>query len=242
MLRDRRVTNVVRYVLDEWLPPVVRESRLLNRALARAFFGTTFDLDFKEKAFAMSPAEIAGAYERLAAGADRYRASDTTRGQAEAIVRHTVGPRVLEVGCGNGDLTELLARAGHRVLPCDVATHSLRAVRERIETAALAAAPLPPVCAGLPRLPFADESFDTVVCAHTLEHIPDIHESARELRRITRRRLIIVVPRQRYYRYTIDYHLHFFPSAAPLLALFGIPDAQVTSVDGDWLYVGTRHD
>lgn len=235
LLRDRRITNAVRYVLDEWLPPVVRESRTLNRALAKAFFGTDFDLDFKEKAFSMSAKEIAGAYERLAAGAERYRASDTTERQAAAIVQHAVGPRVLEVGCGNGSVTTRLVRAGHTVFAVDVAKHSLQAVR------GTAGAPdLPLVCAELPYLPFPDRAFDTVVCAHTIEHVPDIHATASELRRVTGKRLIVVVPRQRYYRYTIDYHLHFFPSAAPLTSLLGISDARVSSVDGDWLYVGTR--
>ena len=46
---------------------------------------------------------------------------------------------------------------------------------------------------------------------------------------------IVVVPRQRYYRYTVDYHLHFFPSAAPLEHLF---EGQATEIDGDWFVLG----
>jgi ubiquinone/menaquinone biosynthesis C-methylase UbiE len=234
LLRKRRVTNVIRGLLDDWLPPVVRELRPLNQLLARRFFrGADFDLDFKEKAFAMSDAEIASAYARLAAGVDRYRGSDTSEGQMRALVAATVGATVLEVGAGNGELTERLAAAGHAVTAVEVARHSLDAIRAR--TPAVRA-----VAAGLPHLPFADRSFDTVVCAHTLEHIPRVWDAAAELRRVAARRLLVVVPRQRYYRYTIDYHLHFFPSAAPLAALLGLPRAEVTTVDGDWLYVGER--
>lgn len=79
-----------------------------------------------------------------------------------------------------------------------------------------------------------DAGFDTVVCTHTLEHIPQLHESVQELRRVGARRLIIIVPCQRYYRYTIDYHLHFFPSAAPLAHLVA---GDVRAVDGDWFCV-----
>jgi hypothetical protein len=57
-----------------------------------------------------------------------------------------------------------------------------------------------------------------------------------ELRRVGAQRLIIVVPRQRYYRYTIDYHLHFFPFAAPLAHLVS---GNVRAVDGDWFCVTT---
>ena len=36
-------------------------------------------------------------------------------------------------------------------------------------------------------LPFADESFDTVVCNHVLEHVPDDRRAMHELRRVLRR-------------------------------------------------------
>ena len=44
------------------------------------------------------------------------------------------------------------------------------------------------------RLPFADNSFDAVVCLDTLEHINDIHECFRDLLRISKRYVIISLP------------------------------------------------
>lgn len=258
-LRDRRVTQVVRRVLDDFLPPVVREWRPLNRFLATRFHGPAFDLDFKERAFGMSPREIAAAYAALDTGGARYRDSDTTPAQIAAIASAARG-RVLEVGCGNGAVAAALCQA-HAVVAVDVTVGSARETQRR----AAVAAPSPvaaaratlsatsgfgnagsraPVgsagsavvaVAGLPALPFRDLSFDTVVCAHTLEHIPDLFGAAAELRRVARR-VIVVVPRQRYYRYTVDYHLHFFPSAAPLLHLFD-GTATATVIDGDWVLV-----
>ena len=222
-LRDRRVTQIVRRVLDDFLPPVVREWRPLNRWMATRFHGPAFDLDFKERAFAMSPREIAAAYAALDSGGGRYRDTDTTPAQLAAIVTAARG-RVLEVGCGNGAVAERLATA-HEVVAVDVTLGSTRATRDRAGCAV--------AVAGLPALPFRDRAFDTVVCAHTLEHIPDLFAAAAELRRVARR-VVVVVPRQRYYRYTVDYHLHFFPSAAPLLHLFG---GRAELVDGDWVVV-----
>ena len=227
-LLERRVTNTVRYLLDDWLPPVVREFRPLNRLLTNAFHGRDFDLDFKQKAFSMSSSEFKAAYERLGAGAGRYRDCDTTPTQIETILENLVGTRLLEVGCGNGMLTQRLLEAGLDVVPVDVAMPFLQATRERDP------ARVRPALTALPRLPFADAAFDTVVCTHTLEHIPQLHESVQELRRVGARRLIIVVPRQRYYRYTIDYHLHFFPSPAPLAHLVS---GSVRAVDGDWFCI-----
>lgn len=228
-LRDRRITNAVRYLLDDWLPPAVREWRPLNAALARAFHGAGFDLDFKAKAFTMSEDELAGAYAALDGGGARYRDSDTTPAQADALVAAARGS-VLEVGCGNGMVAERLAAAGHPLTVTDVTTSSLDTVAARVPSARR-------VQAGLPALPFADAEFDTVVCAHTLEHVPDLFAAAAALRRVARRRLLVVVPRQRYYRYTIDYHLHFFPSAAPLAHLLG---GTARLVDGDWLITAER--
>ena len=57
-LKTRRFTNCVRYLLDDWLPPALREFRPLSKVLALAFHGSRFDLDFKRKAFAMSDEEL----------------------------------------------------------------------------------------------------------------------------------------------------------------------------------------
>ncbi len=215
----------MRRLLDDYLPPVVREWRPLNRWMATKFHGPAFDLDFKQRAFAMSPREFAGAYAALEAGGGRYRDTDTTPAQLAAICAAASG-RVLEVGSGNGAVAEALVAGGCEVTALEVTLGSASATRARAGcTVALAS---------LPSLPFGDAAFDTVVCAHVLEHVPDLYAAARELRRIARR-VIVVVPRQRYYRYTVDYHLHFFPSAAPLEHLL---EGRARAIDGDWFVLG----
>ncbi len=47
---------------------------------------------------------------------------------------------------------------------------------------------------GLPRLPYADESFDTVVCSDVLEHIGPHRQALAELLRVARKKVIITVP------------------------------------------------
>ena len=223
-LFDRRVTSRVRVILDDWLPPVVREWRPLNRMLARVVHGRNFDLDFKERAFHLSDREIADAYDRLAQGGARFRDTDTTPAQIDAIVAAARGA-VLEVGCGNGTIAERLRARGHDVVAVDVTLGSAEETRRRADC--------PVALAALPDLPFRDRAFDTVVCSHTLEHIPDLWRAAAELRRVAQR-VLVVVPCQRYYRYTVDYHLHFFPSAGPLERLLG---GTATRIDGDWFVI-----
>ncbi|HEX8380976.1 MAG TPA: methyltransferase domain-containing protein, partial [Allosphingosinicella sp.] len=78
----------------------------------------------------------------------------------------------------------------------------------------------------LGRLPFADNSFDTVVCTHTLEHILDIDGAVADLRRLAKRRLILVVPRERESRYPLNLHVHFFPYAHSFLNRIHAPDGR----------------
>ena len=92
--------------------------------------------------------------------------------------------------------------------------------------------------ADIENLPFQDNEFDTVVSTHTLEHVLDIKKAISELRRVGRKRLIIVVPKQRPYNYTFDLHVHFFPYKWALLAHMteakGAQDMRL--LDGDWYY------
>src|SRR5512142_1945249 len=98
--------------------------------MASRFHGPAFDLDFKERAFAMSPREIAEAYAALDSGNARYRDTDTTPGQIDAIVGAARG-RVLEVGSGNGVVAERLAAAGHDLVALDVTFGSARETHRR---------------------------------------------------------------------------------------------------------------
>jgi ubiquinone/menaquinone biosynthesis C-methylase UbiE len=95
--------------------------------------------------------------------------------------------------------------------------------------------------ANVEALPFPDRQFDTVVCTHTLEHVRDLAKSLSELRRLAKKKLVIVVPKQRPYRYTFDLHLHFFPYRSSLLGAFGksLGTVSLREVGGDWLYTET---
>jgi ubiquinone/menaquinone biosynthesis C-methylase UbiE len=235
-LKARRFTNFVRYVLDNWMPPVLREFRPLSKVLALAFHGKHFDLDFKRKAFTMSDEEFAQAYARLGKGQKAaYRTTDMTEGQIRWMVEKAIGPEVLEVGCGYGVLAERLAeRSDLKVTATDLSAENVEVVRQRMKTDGVA---VNLQVADVERLPFSDKSFDTTLCAHTLEHVRYFEKAVAELLRVTRRRLLIVVPCQRYYRYTIDYHLHFFSEPEQLILRIGLPHYHCERVNGDLCYL-----
>lgn len=105
-------------------------------------------------------------------------AEDRAREVAGQIVALTGAPLtrsalVLEVGCGTAALSAALAADGAaHVVATDVSLAWLVLARARIEHAALRGVQL--VAATADRLPFADRSFDLVVAADVVEHVPDV--------------------------------------------------------------------
>ena len=87
-------------------------------------------------------------------------------------------PRILDVGCGEGYSTALLARAGAEVVGVDVAQEALRRARERHPELDLRLLPTDGPW------PLADASFDVVWAGEVIEHVADTASWLSELRRV----------------------------------------------------------
>ncbi|MBC8120329.1 MAG: class I SAM-dependent methyltransferase [Gemmatimonadaceae bacterium] len=93
---------------------------------------------------------------------------------------------VLDAGCGAGHYSELLAQGGALVQGTDTDVQLLERARRRVPAGRFRAA-------SINALPYADESFDTVLCCNVLEFVPDPAGALRELRRVARDRGVICV-------------------------------------------------
>ncbi|MBI4574821.1 MAG: class I SAM-dependent methyltransferase [Planctomycetes bacterium] len=92
------------------------------------------------------------------------------------------GDRALEVGCGAGVVSLLLARGGFRVEGVDVAGPAVRYARRAAALAGLAGVRFREARAET--LPYPDGRFDLVLATEVLEHLEDPRRALREWRRV----------------------------------------------------------
>ncbi len=226
----RGVANAIRFMIDELVPPLIRDSKWFMWIPFKLLFGkqSNYFFDFKKKLHLMSDEEIAEVY-RATQHVHFSRATDLNEKCIDKIKADVVGTKLLDVGCGRGYLVNILEK-NHAVTGVDfVEQKNSRATNKS-----------PFIKADIGALPFADNSFDTVICTHTLEHVKDIDLALKELRRVCKHKLILVVPQQRPYQYTFDLHVHFFPYQHDFLNLTEknkkFDQTTVESLDGDIYY------
>jgi SAM-dependent methyltransferase len=91
---------------------------------------------------------------------------------------------ILDAGCGNGRYTRYLLRNADtdaRITAFDLSPKMLRRARARLGSTRVTH-----VAADLTRLPYANASFDAIVCGWVLEHLPDPRPGLAELARVLR--------------------------------------------------------
>ena len=89
----------------------------------------------------------------------------------------TSGARVLDLCCGQGNVSEALLHAGFKVVGADFSPKMLLHARERLPAGEF-------VEADAQDLPFENADFDTVVCSFGMMHIPNQLQALREVRRV----------------------------------------------------------
>lgn len=102
--------------------------------------------------------------------------------QLERIIRYNP-QKVLEIGPGNGTVRDALKKRGIKVTTVDIARDLG-----------------PDVVASVTALPFGDDTFDLVLAAEVLEHIPfsEVSQALREINRVSKKYVVISLPHAGY--------------------------------------------
>jgi len=126
----------------------------------------------------------------------QYDQKDEAQGERSKLLSHLIeGQKVLQIGCGNGDLTLEIARLGFDVVGVDISKTRVQQAIELAKKENLDAKAQFMVMDAT-SLEFPDNSFDTVLIVEVLEHVRDFRKLLEEAVRVVRNggRIIVSVP------------------------------------------------
>jgi 2-polyprenyl-3-methyl-5-hydroxy-6-metoxy-1,4-benzoquinol methylase len=150
------------------------------------------------------------------------------------------GDRVLDLGCGQGDLTEALAETGAHPLGVEVAEAAVRRARRRHPQLRFELAPIDGP------LPLQDTTFDVVWASEVIEHVADTARWLSEVRRVLvpGGRLLVTTPNHprlalalhgvKRYSEPLGDHLHLYSAGSlrTLLDEFDFTQIEITRREG----------
>jgi ubiquinone/menaquinone biosynthesis C-methylase UbiE len=229
----RNLSIGVQFVLDELVPPIIRDSKwFMYLPMKFVLKDTAYDfMTFKNWVFQKTDKEFGQLYERTLHAQEIQGETDLNEQCLHEILKAVKGKKVLEVGCGRGLLADKLSE-NNKVTACDIVVP--QSLKDRFPAVTFSEA-------NIEHLPFKDKSFDTVITTHTLEHVRDLPKAVAEIKRVAKHEVIIVVPRQRPYKYTFSLHTQFFPYRWSLETAFGYtPGKTQIKKLGDWYYIEKR--
>ena len=219
--------------MDELIPPFIRDSKVFMYPFYMfAYRGENIKevMNFKKNVYSYTEEEYADFYRGLNT-ISRNRKTDLNQGCIDFILDNLDDSKetVIDIGCGNGFmLSEISKKKPNKTLfGYDLKKPEGEMCYEFIQ-------------GNVEKLPFDDDSFDTVICCHTVEHLLSLDQCISELVRITKKQLIIVTPCQRYFYYTLDEHVNFFPYEKKLSSIIPMEDYSCDKIQGDWAYLGNK--
>jgi len=149
----------------------------------------------------------------------------------KAITDNLSPKKIIDVGCGNGFLLKTISNKNFQLYASDIKIHSstkkdFKDLKIKFKEE------------NILDMKYKSNSFDTVICTHTLEHLLDIKGAYEKLLKITKKKLIIVVPQERPYKYTFNGHIHFFPYASSFInAIRPRNKFKIINYNRDFFYI-----
>ena len=226
MKLGRDITAIINYILDNICPPILRDCLPIMYPIYWLACGkyTKKLLCYKDNYSNISDQEYSEYYNFASSTALAERPTDlNTKSKKFILSKAEEGAVWLDAGCGRGWLAKQLVGLNCNVTGVDIVKPHGYSERDGYKF----------VCGTVDQLPFEDNSFDNVVCSHVLEHVKDFDKSLNELIRVAKNRVVIVIPKQREYRYVADLHVRFFPYLYNVQMAFP-KNAIIEKVGSDW--------
>lgn len=206
---DKRVTTKLNKVIEMFIPPILADRKIVA-ATINGLQGRGFRF--------IDPRKNPAKFPRC------KRESDFTPDQKNAIMNLIIGKRVLDIGCGNGILVKELALNGFKADGIDPQAAQDKGKNWQISNGSIN------------DFKFSPNAFDTIISLKTLEHIPDAKSTLASWRVLSKFRIILLLPCQRYRKFVYDGHVNFYPDEYQLRSQLGLRDnAVVSKVNSEWI-------
>jgi len=164
---------------------------------------------------------------------------------------------VADLGCGAGNVTELMSRWVEKVIAVDRSPEMLKAAKKRLKEAGIGSSNVDFLEGDLADLPMESKSVDAAACVLVLHHVEDHITALKEMRRILRTTnnggMLLVVDmcdhRRHEYRHSMG-HVHLGFSEDDRRAMFelaGFGDVRIhtlrpdTNASGPSLFAAVAH-
>ncbi len=99
---------------------------------------------------------------------------------------------ILDIGCGTGYITDMIKRdMDVNIICCDMNSNRITFARDQFH--------LETIIGDISHLPFKNSSFDTVLAIEIIEHLPNLESAIMEIKRVTKKNVIITVPNDPYF-------------------------------------------
>tara|TARA_B100000902_G_scaffold164305_1_gene159330 strand:+ start:1518 stop:2228 length:711 start_codon:yes stop_codon:yes gene_type:complete len=202
----RRTVNFIRFILEDLLPPILRDSFVFKFIIENFYRKDKTHKILKKEILWLSDQEYKNYYANMP---NIQGDTDNSDECIEKIIQNILPHNVIDVGCGNGYLLK-------KIKEKDLQNQELKLFgSEIVKTDKLNKISIENYIEiyekPIEKISDIGLKFDTTICTHVLEHVLEINKAYEELKKITKKRLIIVVPKERPYKYTFNGHIHFFP-------------------------------
>ena len=199
----RENTNKIRFVLEEILPPILRDSFIFKLIVKKLYRNDKTHQNLKYNILNISKKKYKKYYENMP---QIHNNSDLSNKCIDEILRYIKPRSIIDVGCGNGFLLKKIRDKNKSVELNGTEIVITKEIKKKLKTQKIKIYEK-----SIENLNGFKKKYDTVICSHVLEHVLDINLAYTNLKKICKKRLIIIVPRERPYEHTFNGHIHFFP-------------------------------
>ena len=226
----RENTNKIRFVLEELLPPILRDSFIFKLIVKKLYRNDKTHQNLKYNILNLSKKKYKKYYENMP---QIHNNSDLSKKCIDEILRYIKPRSIIDVGCGNGFLLKKIRDRNKSVELNGTEIVISKEIKEKLKTKKIKIFEK-----NLENINGFKKKYDTVICSHVLEHVLDINLAYTNLKKICKKRVIIVVPRERPYEYTFNGHIHFFPYKWSLINTIRPKNKfLIKDLDRDFLYI-----